>query len=121
MLPTPALLIIIRGSVRQPSVATVQAVDRFHAILSELFTYTPYVKKLGYDVDGNNVILRAEFDDCDGNEYLARLLHIVRKIHAFEKKMWGGIMPDIDLRIQASPTRRGWPGGISGTTAVIDR
>ena len=101
--------------------ATVQAVDRFHAILFELFDDVPYVKKLGYDVDGNSVILRAEFDDCDGSEYLTRLRHIVRKIHVFEKKMWGGIMPDIDLRIQASPMRRGWPGGISGTTAVIDR
>ena len=99
--------------------ATVQVADQFSSILADLFADVPYVKKLGYDVAGTNVILRAIFDD--GDDFAGRLREVGRRFSAFEESMWNGIMPDIELRMQAAPTRIGWPGGLEGMTAVIDR
>lgn len=103
------------------SMATVQAADQFSAILAELFADVPYVKKLGYNALGTGVIVRAIFDDNDGDDYSERFDEVVDRFLAFEKKVIGGIMPEMNLRMQASPSRRGWPGGLETMTVVIDR
>ena len=101
--------------------ATVQVTDQFSAMLSELFAGVPYVRKLGYEALGNNVIVRAVFDDNGGADYSERFGEVVRRFMAFEDKVWDGIMPEMDLRIQAAATGRGWSGEMEGMTAVIDR
>ena len=101
--------------------ATAQAADKFPAMLSELFAGVPYVRKLGYEALGNNVIVRAVFDDNGGADYSERFGEVVRRFMAFEDKVWDGIMPEMDLRIQAAATGRGWSGEMEGVTAVIDR
>ena len=99
--------------------ATVQIEERFHAILSDLFADAHYVKKLAYDIDGSNVIVRAIFDE--GDDWDARFTEIVRRLGVFEEMMWEGIMPDIELRKQVTRASLGWPEGIAGLRAVIDR
>ena len=101
--------------------ATVQVTDQFSAMLSELFAGVPYVRKLGYDALGNSVIVRAVFDDNDGADYSERFGEVVRRFMAFEDKVWDGIMPEMDLRMQAVPSRHGWPGGLEKMAVVIDR
>ena len=101
--------------------ATAQVTDQFTAILAELFAGAPYVKKLGYDVLGTSVIVRAVFDDNDGDDYSERFDEVVDRFSAFEKKVIDGIMPEMDLRMQAAPLRRGWPGGLEKMAVVIDR
>ena len=103
------------------SMATVQVADQFTAILAELFAGAPHVKKLGYDVLGTSVIVRAVFDDNDGADYSKRLDEVGDRFSAFEKKVIDGIMPEMDLRMQAAPLRRGWPGGLEKMAVVIDR
>ena len=98
---------------------TAQATDQFSAILAELFADAPHVKKLGYDVDGTSVIVRAIFDDNNGSDYSERFGDVVDRLIAFEDKVWDGIMPKMDLRIQAAPLRRGWPGGLEGMAVVL--
>ena len=101
--------------------ADAQAADKFPAMLSELFAGVPYVRKLGYEALGSNVVVRAVFDDNDGADYSERFDEVVRRFMAFEDKVWDGIMPEMDLRIQAAATGRGWSGEMEGVTAVIDR
>ena len=101
--------------------ATVQVTDQFSAMLSELFAGVPYVRKLGYEALGSNVVVRAVFDDNDGADYSKRFGEVVRLFIAFEKKVWDGIMPEMDMRIQAAPSRRGWPGGLENMAVVMDR
>ena len=101
--------------------ATVQVADRFSAILAELFADVPYVRKLGHDTLGTSVIALAVFDDNDGADYSERFDEVVDRLIAFEEKVIGGIMPEMDLRMQAVATGRGWSGGMEGMTAVIDR
>ena len=101
--------------------ATVQVTDQFSAILAELFADAPYVRKLGYDAHGTNVIVRAVFDDNDGDDYSERFDEVVDRFLAFEKRVIVDIMPEMDLRMQAAPSRRGWPGGLEKMAAVIDR
>ena len=101
--------------------ATVQVTDQFSAMLSELFAGVPYVRKLGYEALGNNVVVRAVFDDNDGADYSERFDEVIRLFIVFEKKVWDGIMPEMDLRMQAAPSRRGWPGGLENMTVVLDR
>ncbi len=101
--------------------ATVQVTDQFPSMLSELFADVPYVRKLGYEALGNNVIVLAVFDDNDGADYSERFDEVVRRLLAFEEKVWDGIMPEMDLRIQAAATGRGWSGEMEGMSAVIDR
>ena len=100
---------------------TVQTTDQFSAILAELFADAPHVKKLGYDAYGTNVIVRAIFDDNNGGDYSERLGDVVDRFTAFEDKVWDGIMPEMELRMQAAPLRHGWPGGLEGMTVVLDR
>ena len=101
--------------------ADAQAADKFPAMLSELFADVPYVRKLGYEALGNNVVVRAVFDDNDGADYSEHFDEVVRLFIAFEDKVWDGIMPEMDLRMQAAPSRRGWPGGLENMTVVLDR
>ena len=101
--------------------ATVQAAGQFSAILAELFADVPYVRKLGYVAPGTGVIVRAVFDDNDGDDYSERFDEVVDRLLAFEKKVIGGIMPEMNLRMQAAPSRRGWPGGLEKMAVVIDR
>ena len=101
--------------------STVQVTDQLSAILAELFADAPYVRKLGYDALGNSVIVRAVFDDNDGADYSERLGEVVRRFMAFEKKVIDRTMPEIELRTQAAPSRRGWPGGLENMTVVLDR
>ena len=101
--------------------AAVHAADKFPAMLSELFADVPYVRKLGCEALGNNVVVRAVFDDNDGADYSERFDEVVRLFIAFEDKVWDGIMPEMDLRMQAAPSRRGWPGGLENMTVVLDR
>ena len=102
--------------------ATVQAVDRIPAILADLFADVPYVKKLGYSVDGSNAILRATFDDGGSDkEYATRFDAVVDKMGEFEDAMVGGIMPDIELRTMAVEEQRSWPDMFAGLRVVIDR
>ena len=100
---------------------TAQATDQFSAILAELFADAPHVKKLGYDAYGTSVIVRAIFDDNNGGDYSERLGDVVDRFTAFEDKVWDGIMPEMELRMQAAPLRHGWPGGLEGMTVVLDR
>ena len=101
--------------------STVQVTDQFSAMLSELFAGVPYVRKLGYEALGNNVIVRAVFDDNGGADYSACLGGVTRRFLAFEDKVLDEIMPEMDLRMQAAPSRRGWPGGLENMTVVLDR
>ena len=101
--------------------AAAQAADKFPAILAELFADAPYVRKLGYETLGNNVIVRAVFDDNGGEDYSACLGGVTRRFLAFEDKVLDEIMPEMDLRMQAAPSRRGWPGGLENMTVVLDR
>ena len=101
--------------------ATVQVTDQFSAMLSELFAGVPYVRKLGYEAVGNNVIVRAVFDDNDGADYSERFGEVVRRLMAFEDKVWDGILPEMDMRVQASPSRYGWPGDLENMAVVLDR
>ena len=101
--------------------AAVHAADKFSAMLSELFAGVPYVRKLGYEALGNNVIVRAVFDDNDGADYSERFDEVVRRFMVFEDKVLDEIMPEMDLRMQAAPSRRGWPGGLENMTVVLDR
>ncbi len=86
--------------------AAVQAAGQFSAILAELFADVPYVKKLGCDALGSSVIARAVFDDNGGADYSERLDGVVRRFLAFKDKVTGGIMPEMNLRMQAAPSRR---------------
>ena len=101
--------------------AKVEAADQFSAMLSELFAGVTHVRKLGYEALGNNVVVRAVFDDNGGADYSERFGEVIRLFIAFEKKAWDGIMPEMDLRMQAAPSRRGWPGGLENMTVVLDR
>ena len=101
--------------------STVEVTDHLSAILAELFADAPHVKKLGYEALGNSVVVRAVFDDNDGADYSERLGEVVRRFMAFEDKVLDGIMPEMDLRTQAAPSRRGWPGGLENMTVVLDR
>ena len=100
---------------------TVQIHDQFSTILAELFADAPYVKQLGYDALGTSVIVLAVFDDNDGADYSERLGEVVRRLMKFEKRVVGGIMPEMDLRPQVAATGRGWSGEMEGMTAVIGR
>ena len=101
--------------------AKVEVGGQFSAMLSELFAGVPYVRKLGYEALGNNVVVRAVFDDNDGADYSERFGEVVDRLIEFEEKVWDGIMPEMDLRIQAAPSRRGWPGGLENMAVVLDR
>ena len=101
--------------------ATAQAADKFPAMLSELFAGVPYVRKLGYEALGNNVIVRAVFDDNGGADYSERFGEVVRRLMAFEDKVWDGILPEMDMRVQAAPSRYGWPGDLENMAVVLDR
>ena len=101
--------------------ARVEVGGQFSAMLSELFAGVPYVRKLGYEALGNNVVVRAVFDDNDGADYSERFGEVVDRLIEFEEKVWDGIMPEMDLRIQAAPSRRGWPGGLENMAVVMDR
>ena len=101
--------------------AVAQAADKFPAMLSELFAGVPYVRKLGYEALGNNVIVRAVFDDNGGADYSERFGEVVRRLMAFEDKVWDGILPEMDMRVQAAPSRRGWPDGLENMAVVLDR
>ena len=95
--------------------AAVQAAGQFSAILAELFADVPYVKKLGCDALGSSVIARAVFDDSGGADYSERLDGVVRRLLAFKDRVIGGIMPEMNLRMQAAPSRRrGWQGAWKG-------
>ena len=98
-----------------------QTTDQFTAMLADLFADAPHVKKLGYDAYGTSVIVRAIFDDNNGNDYSERLGDVVDRFTAFEDKVWDGIMPEMELRMQAAPLRHGWPGGLEDMTVVLDR
>ncbi len=100
--------------------AAVQVTGQFSTILAELFAGVPYVKKLGYDALGTSVIVLAVFGDNDGADYSERFDEVVDRLIAFEEKIMGGIMPEMDLRMQAVATGRGWSGKMEGMTAVID-
>ena len=117
--PHTAMLICPRHA--RGRMATVQATDRFSAILAELFADAPYVRKLGYDAHGTSVIVRAVFDDSGGDDYSERFDKVVDLFLAFEKRVIGDIMPEMDLRMQAAPSRRGWPGGREKMAVVVDR
>ena len=101
--------------------AKVDVACQFSAMLSELFAGAPYVRKLGYEALGNNVVVRAVFDDNDGADYSERFGEVVKRLMAFEDKVWDGILPEMDMRVQAAPSRRGWPGGLEDMTVVLDR
>ena len=101
--------------------AAVQAAGQFSAILAELFADVPYVKKLGCDALGSSVIARAVFDDSGGADYSERLDGVVRRLLAFKDRVIGGIMPEMNLRMQAAPSRRrGWQGGVEKMAAARD-
>ena len=101
--------------------ATAQAADKFPAMLSELFAGVPYVRKLGYEALGNNVVVRAVFDDNGGADYSERFDEVVDRLIEFEEKVWDGILPEMDMRVQAAPSRYGWPGDLENMTVVLDR
>ncbi len=101
--------------------ATVQVTDQFSAILAELFADAPYVRKLCYDALGTSVIVVAAFDDNGGADYSERFDEVVDRFMAFEKRAMDGIMPEIDLRMQAAAIDRGWSGEMDGMAVVIDR
>ncbi len=101
--------------------ATVQITDQFSAILAELFADAPYVRKLGYEASGTSVVVRAVFVDNDGADYSNRLDEVGDRFTAFEERVIDGIMPEMDLRMQAAPSRHGWPDGLAGMVVVIDR
>ena len=117
--PAAAMFLCPLHAVR--GMATVQVTDQFSAILAELFADAPYVSKLGYDVSGTSVIVRAVFDDNDVADYSKRLDEVGDRFTAFEHRVIDGIMPEMDLRMQAAPSRRGWPDGLAGMAVVIDR
>ena len=62
----------------------------------------------------------AAFDDNDGADYSARFDEAVDRSMASEKRAMDGIMPEIDLRMQAAATGRAWSGEMDGMAAVID-
>ena len=113
---------MVISQLRAPArIAKVEVAGQFSAMLSELFAGVPYVRKLGHEALGNNVVVRAVFDDNGGTDYSERFDEVVRRFMAFEDKVWDGIMPEMDLRMQAAPSRRGWPGGLENMTVVLDR
>ena len=101
--------------------ARVEVGGQFSAMLSELFAGVPYVRKLGYEALGSNVVVRAVFDDNDGADYSERFDEVVRRFMVFEDKVWDGIMPEMDMRVQAAPSRYGWPGDLENMAVVLDR